>query len=117
MRFFYIFFVLATVFLASARAQTCLLTTSSPASFVIGQSDLTSSTSGSGAAQLSAPQGVALSPTTGKVFVADENNNRVQRFASAAAAMNGASAEQTFGGVSGCSQAKLNFPKLIYVDG
>jgi sugar lactone lactonase YvrE len=41
--------------------------------------------------------GVAVDPTTGKIFVADFSNNRVLRFASNVALTKGASAEAVFG--------------------
>ncbi len=46
---------------------------------------------------MSSVRGIAVDPTTGKIFVADTNNNRVLRFASADALGNGAAAEIVLG--------------------
>ena len=64
---------------------------------VLGQADFTSNASTVTANRLHLPDGVAVDPTTGKVFVADSNNSRVLRFASAASLANGAAAEGVLG--------------------
>lgn len=64
---------------------------------ILGQADFTTSNSGSGAANFFSPYGVVVDPATGKIFVSEANNNRVVRFASAAAMTNGAAAEAVFG--------------------
>jgi sugar lactone lactonase YvrE len=67
------------------------------AGLVLGQADFTSSTPATTASGMFAPDSVALDPTSGKLFVADFHNNRVLRFASAAALTNGAAAEGVLG--------------------
>jgi sugar lactone lactonase YvrE len=67
------------------------------ASVVLGQPDFTSAALGSTASTISNPSGVAVDPTSGKVFVADQGNNRVLRFTSGAALISGAAAEGVLG--------------------
>lgn len=79
-------------------------------------------------ATLNKPAAVAVDPTTGKVFVADHDNNRVLRFASQAALKNGANAEAVFGQVNFSSalanqnggvvpsQTSLSGPSDLFVD-
>jgi len=66
---------------------------------VLGQSDFTSTSGGTSATKFNRPQGVAVDPTTGKVFVAEAQNFRILRFSSAAAATTGGAAEAVFGHV------------------
>jgi DNA-binding beta-propeller fold protein YncE len=67
------------------------------AALVLGQPDFTHNTFGVSATAMSYPTGVAIDPTTGKVFVADMYNSRVLRFASFSALSNGAAAEGVLG--------------------
>jgi streptogramin lyase len=66
--------------------------------------------------------GVAVDPTTGKLFVADRNNNRVLRFSSAAKLTSGAAAEAVLGqpddttNTSGLSAVKMSTPVRLFVD-
>lgn len=71
-----------------------------PADFVLGQTSFTTSTQNVTATTMWNPTGVAVDPITGKVYVADRNNNRVLRFASTAAMTNGAAAEIALGQLS-----------------
>jgi predicted esterase/DNA-binding beta-propeller fold protein YncE len=93
-----------------------------PASGVLGQLDFTSGDPGTSSSTLNAPSGVAIDPTTGKLFVADRYNNRVLRWDSAAKMSNGSSAEAVFGqqdfntSTSGLSASKFNDPLRVYVD-
>ncbi|PKK88115.1 MAG: hypothetical protein CVV64_20220, partial [Candidatus Wallbacteria bacterium HGW-Wallbacteria-1] len=65
---------------------------------VIGQPDLMSNYPMEITAHtLTSPEGMALDPLTGKLFVADAGNNRVLRFSSAAAMASGADAEGVLG--------------------
>ena len=70
----------------------------------------------------SSPRAVAVDPSTGKLFVADDLNHRVLRFSSPAAFSNGATAEAAFGQpdldtqTSGTSQSKMNRPSGVWVD-
>lgn len=75
------------------------LVTNQAATKVIGQSSLTAVEflTPPTASSLLYPEGSAYDPVTGKIYVADSGNNRILRFASAAAATNGAAAEAVFG--------------------
>ncbi len=88
---------LTLLLLPSLGATT--LVTNQAATRVIGQTSLTASESPDPptAASLAGPEGVAYDAVTGKIYVADSYNFRILRFASAAAAANGASAEAVFG--------------------
>jgi sugar lactone lactonase YvrE len=96
------------------------------ADIVLGQPDFTSIDSGTTNSTFANPPGVAVDPTTGKVFVSDRNNHRVLRFSSVAAAVNGSSAEAVFGQADFTSgQANrggnvaantINHPDSLYVD-
>jgi sugar lactone lactonase YvrE len=72
-------------------------TTNQSASVVLGQPNFTSNTASNLPNRFSNSSGVAVDPTTGKVFVADTSNNRVLRFSSAAAAANGSNPEAVIG--------------------
>ncbi len=96
--------VIAVLFhAATASAQ---IPSMASADLVIGQGDFNSSAimfppdSGS----LFGPRGVAVDPTTGKLFVADTNNSRILRFDSVDALSNGAGAEAVLGQVNFVSQ-------------
>jgi DNA-binding beta-propeller fold protein YncE len=71
--------------------------TNQAASVVLGQAAFTTDATGATATGMDTPRGVAVDPTTGKVFVADRNNHRVLRFASIAALTSGAAAERVLG--------------------
>jgi len=98
------------------------LSNNMPASGVLGHSDFTSGTSGTTASTLQAPAGVAIDPTTGKLFVVDRYNNRVMRWGSAAKYVNGSAAEAVLGqqdfvtGSSGLSATKMNDPLRAHID-
>jgi DNA-binding beta-propeller fold protein YncE len=96
-----IFFVLALALptYQALSAEPRLFTPSNhqPATLVLGQPNFTSRTGNTSQAGMSSPSGVAVDPTTGKVFVSDATNNRVQRFASIYALFNGAAAEGVLG--------------------
>jgi sugar lactone lactonase YvrE len=89
--------VLAILLALTAAARSASFQTSQAADVVLGQSTFTTNTPGSGANGLNHPTAAVMDPATGKVFVSDTDNNRVLRFASAAAAQSGASAELVFG--------------------
>ena len=68
------------------------------ADLVLGQPNFTTGTfTAATASSLDDPEAIAMDPASGKVFVADAENNRVLRYASAAALQNGAAAEVVFG--------------------
>lgn len=73
--------------------------TNTPANLVLGQTTFTANLSANPPtpASLNKPAGIAVDAITGKVFVADELNHRILRFASAAALANGANAEHVIG--------------------
>jgi sugar lactone lactonase YvrE/lysophospholipase L1-like esterase len=69
-----------------------------PADGVLGANDLvTRPPGGTTSSLLNGPNGVAIDPTTGKLFVTDRTNNRVLRWSSAAALVNGSAAEAVLG--------------------
>lgn len=93
------------------------------ADVVIGQNNFTTNTPGSGANKFTgAGGGIAIHFATGKVFIADQGNNRVLRFSSLAAATTGSSAEAVLGQPdfttvsAGLSQTKMNAPVGLVID-
>jgi predicted esterase/sugar lactone lactonase YvrE len=93
-----------------------------PANGVLGQLNFTSNPSGTTSSTLNSPSGVAVDPTTGKLFVVDRYNNRILRWSSTAKMTNGSSAEVVFGqpdfrtASSGLSASKFNDPLRAFVD-
>ena len=89
---------------------------------VLGQSDFTSNSTGTSASSMENPRGVAIDPSTGKVFVADDDNNRVLRFSATDAFINGSPAEAVLGqsdltsGSSATTQSGMNGPRGLLVD-
>jgi sugar lactone lactonase YvrE len=89
---------------------------------VLGQADFASGTSGLSDTKLNGPNGVAVDPFTGKVFVADRSNHRVLRWASDDALNSGAAAEAVLGQVdftsnsSGLTAGKFNNPIGVHID-
>ncbi|NWF90080.1 MAG: T9SS type A sorting domain-containing protein [Ignavibacteriaceae bacterium] len=93
-----------------------------PANGVLGQTDFTTLTAGLTASTLNTPKGVAIDPTTGKLFVADYENRRVLRWSSVDKMINGASAEAVLGepdftsNTGGTSASLMSRPYGIHVD-
>lgn len=87
--------IAACILTSVAQART--VPTHASADLVLGQSDFTSSFAGSDEDSLYTTNGIAIDPTTGKVFVSDEDNHRVLRFASAESLTTGAAAEIVLG--------------------
>jgi len=93
-----------------------------PANGVLGQLNFTSGLSGTTSSNLNAPSGVAVDPTTGKLFVVDRYNNRILRWSSSEKMIDGSSAEAVFGqqdftsSSSGLSASKFNDPLRAFVD-
>ncbi len=89
---------------------------------VVGQSDFVSSTPGTTDSTFDEPQGLAVDPTTGKVFVSDYANNRILRYASTNDFLAGLAAEAVIGqtdftsNTGGTLQNKLSGPSGIMVD-
>jgi sugar lactone lactonase YvrE len=109
---------LPAALLSSSEARAFSPTNGQAAASVIGQPNLTAGGTGTGLNQLNSPSDVAVDPTTGKIFVADQNNHRVLRYASAALLTSGATAEAVFGSLSaGCSASQFWQPYAVYVDG
>jgi sugar lactone lactonase YvrE len=106
----------------AVAAHALTLTNFQPASLVLGQPNFTSGASGLSPTQVNFPEGVAVDPTTGKVFIADRGNNRVLRFASGTALVNEAAAEAVLGQSgftsSGATttQSGMNIPYSVSVD-
>lgn len=76
------------------------------------------------------PEGVAIDPTTGKLFVADSDNNRILRFSATAAYQTNPEAEAVFGqpdfvsaeanrgnGPGSPAADSLHYPAAIWIDG
>jgi sugar lactone lactonase YvrE len=92
------------------------------ASGALGQADLVTGTAGSTSTTMSNAFGVAVDPTTGKLFVADRNNNRVLRFSSANKMVTGSAAEAVLGQpdlttvTAGTTSATMTTPTRVFVD-
>lgn len=95
---------------------------------VLGQTSFTGGTASNLSNRLNGPNGVAIDPTTGKIFVADRNNNRVLRYSSAATAQIGANPENVIGqgnftnnlanqGLGAPTSRTLSGPRDVFVDG
>jgi len=89
---------------------------------VIGQADFEGTSYSLSQTRLDNPNDIAIDPNTGKIFVADGDNTRVLRFASAAAMACGAPAEAVFGqpdfeSEDGAATAEgLGYPNGITID-
>ncbi len=77
-------------------SSTAAMTNGSAPEAVIGQTNFTSTNNGTAADKLSANYGMAID-ASGRLWVADNVNNRVLRFDNAAACSSGASASQVLG--------------------
>lgn len=117
----YIVLFLLTTINMSVIAQLPL-SNNMPATGVLGQTDFVSLTSGLTASTLNTPKGIAVDPTTGKLFVADYENRRVLRWSSVDKMINGAAAEAVLGqpdftsSTGGTSATLMSRPYGIYVD-
>ncbi len=104
-----------------APAQT-EFTNGQPADLVLFQPDFTSMASGTSARRVFIPSGIAIDPTTGKLFVVDSGNNRILRLPSVFSLTSNSGAEAVFGqpnfasGSNGLSQTQLSSPNGITVD-
>ena len=121
MRFKHVIVFLLLVFYNLVNAQTPLFN-NMPASGVLGQLNFTLNLPGTSSISLNSPSGVAVDPTTGKLFVVDRYNNRVLRWSSTSKIENGSPAEAVFGqsdfnsSSSGLSASKFNDPLRVFVD-
>ncbi|MDP2365144.1 MAG: T9SS type A sorting domain-containing protein [Ignavibacteria bacterium] len=88
---------------------------------VLGQPNFTSNTSGTTAGLLKAPTSVFVDGS-GRLWVADKDNNRVMRFDNASAKPNGSNADGVLGqanfttGTSGLSASTMSAPWGVYAD-
>ena len=89
------------------------------ANLVLGQTDFTSKLAPTppSATSLSYPASVAIDPVTRKVFVSDNSNNRVLRYASADALANGAAAEVVLGQTSFATKVATSPPTASSMSG
>lgn len=114
---------LALVFFLAASTVRAQFPANVAADRVLGQPDFTTNTSpGATRTSMGAPSGLAVDPVSGKVFVALSGQNRILRFASGAALVDGAEAEAVIGQTdyvtetSGTTGAKLNQPYGLDID-
>lgn len=103
-------------------------TTNAPAASILGQPTFTSGIEFDPPTSRSfyGSNGLAIDPTTGKLFVSDERNHRILRFSSTAAYQNYAEAEAVFGQGdftsnlpnrgAGASSSTLNLPAHLCFD-
>ena len=94
---FFISLVLAQPGMVLAETTEFIPIDQQPAMLVLGQPNFTSNAPATTPSGMRAPFSVAVDPTTGKVFVADQENQRVLRFGSVTALSNGAAAEAVLG--------------------
>ncbi len=90
---------LSVLWVADTANQRVLMygNTAELATLVLGQPDFTSNADALSQTGFHNPYAVSVDPTSGKVFVAEQINNRVLRFASVSALSNGEPAEAVFG--------------------
>lgn len=115
--------LLSALLFVTALPVGAQFSTNQPADRVIGAADFATPGSASNdAVGINTPNGVAVDPTTQKLFVSSTGQNRVLRYASSAALANGAAAEAVFGQDdltsigSGTAANRLNTPYGIHVD-
>jgi streptogramin lyase/lysophospholipase L1-like esterase len=100
-----------------------LVVTNNPSGVsVIGQDDFASNGPGLSASKLNGPNGIAVDPSSGKVFVVDRSNHRILRWSSDEAIISGSPAEAVFGQTdfnsnsTGLSASNFNNPIGIHID-
>jgi sugar lactone lactonase YvrE len=114
--------ILLSAILAVASLVQAQITDNPTAAMQLGQADFTTRVAGISAGEFNGPSGIAIDPTSGKLFVSDRANHRVLRFASAADLSTGAQAEAVFGQedfvtkTTGIAANKFNTPIGIHVD-
>jgi len=116
--------LLAAAFVSLAPIVHAGWTNNAPAISVLGKPDFTASLpNGPTATAMDNVEGVAIDPTSGKLFVADEGNSRILRFSSSAAYLSGSAAEAVLGqtdlesDLSGVTDANtVNSPRSLHVD-
>jgi sugar lactone lactonase YvrE len=112
--------IISIISIKTLQAQTWV--NDQTASGVIGQTNFTSGGSGTTSTTLNLPVMAIVDPSTGKVFVSDEGNARILRFASVASATSGVAAEAVLGqtsftaSVHGATSTEMNSPRGIALD-
>jgi len=108
---------------ANFIVPVCFPANGQNADVVLGQTNFTTNTSGSGANKFTGGGGgICIHHASGKVFVTDGANHRVLRFSALSAATTGSSAEAVLGQpdfttiTPGLSQTKMNNPGGIEID-
>jgi sugar lactone lactonase YvrE len=117
-------FITSFLAITTTTAFGKIIPNNAPADLVLGQVNFTTNTSPAVTANsLDDPAAIAMDPMSGKVFVADGSNNRVLRYANAAALQNGAPAEAVFGqpnfttaGTNPVASLSMNFPSALFFD-
>lgn len=103
-------------------ARTFVLSNGQAASFVLGQNNFTSNTSGTSTQKFDKPYDVTISNINGKVYVSDLLNHRVLRYTDIGNFISGGDPEIVLGqnnfttGTSGVSDSKFDQPTGIFVD-
>lgn len=116
----------ASISLLTASLHAAAIPTFAAADLVLGQPNFTSSglPAPPTASSLNEPSSAVVDPATGKVFIADTQNNRILRFANRNALTNGSPAEFVFGQPNFTSSASafpptaasLNGPYGLWID-
>jgi len=121
-------FALALLGLSLPAALAATISTNASANLVLGQTLFTTNTTQSPATagSLNLPAGVAVDAVSGKVFVADQSNNRVLRYPKASSLKSGAAPDLVFGQLNfsssaanqggTTSQTSLSGPTAVFVD-
>jgi sugar lactone lactonase YvrE len=114
--------LLALVLFAQLRPTAVAFTNGQAASLVLGQPDFTSAVGATTASGIRHPSSVVVDRTNGKVYIAETGNNRVLRFASGAALVNGAAAEGVLGQPDFTSSSpdttasRMRYPLSVAID-
>lgn len=123
-----LFAILFLLMLASVSVNAQVpLADNLSANGVLGTTDFVTNTNyaSPSTSTLSEPAGVAVDPTTGKLFVADRDNRRILRWSSTDKMVNGSAAEAVLGqpdfvtrtrNTGGLSAATTNDPIGVFVD-
>lgn len=102
-------------------ASVCNLVNGARAEAVLGQPNFTSNTAATAQSGMNGPLGV-FADSGGRLWVADQTNNRVLRFDNAASKANGANADGVLGqsnfagNTSATTQSGMAFPGGVFVD-
>ena len=114
--------VFAALMLISPGIVFAAWTNGQNAITVIGQADFTSAVFGLSATRISGPGGVCVDPTTGDLWVADYDANRILKWTAANKTINGSAASVVLGqvdftsNVGGTTASKLKHPIGMVID-